>query len=208
MSTVDPLEQILIDGLEALKLSADNKTIDKLLQFQKLLGKWNHVYNLSAIRDPLEMIRLHLLDSLAVHQYLSGTCVADVGTGAGLPGIPLALMNNKKRFFLIDSDSKKTRFVHQVVIELELKNVSIIRGRVENVELEQKMDTVITRAFSSLTDILAKTRHLLGTGGVVLALKGKSPLQELMQTVATDYTVRTLNVPGVNAERHLVTLIP
>ncbi len=205
---MESLEQVLIDGLEALELSVDNNTIGKLLQFQKLLGKWNQIYNLSSIRDPLAIVQLHLLDSLAVHQYISGMCVADVGTGAGLPGIPLALMNNEKRFCLIDSDSKKTRFVQQVAIELKLKNVTVVHGRVEDIDLNRKVDTVITRAFSSLSDIQAKTRHLLVNGGLILALKGKSPVQELKQIAVADYTIRALKVPGVNAERHLVTLIP
>lgn len=205
---MDQCEQVLIDGFQALELYAEKQTIKNLLQFQKLLAKWNQVYNLSAIRDPLEMIRLHLLDSLAVHKHLSGECVADVGTGAGIPGIPLALMSEEKQFYLIDCDSKKTRFVQQVAIELKLKNVTIVHGRVEDIELTEKMDAVITRAFSSLSEILAKTRHLLRTGGVVLALKGKSPAQELKQFAHNEYTLRTLDVPGINAERHLVTLTP
>lgn len=204
----DHLEQVLLSGMESMGLSTDAKTLGCLLQFHKLLEKWNRTYNLSSIRDPLKMIRLHLLDSLAVAPYLSGLRIADVGTGAGLPGIPLALLDTDKSFFLIDSDSKKTRFIQQAVIELRLENVSIIHGPSETIQLQEKVDVVVTRAFSSLVDIIKKTKHLLSEKGIILALKGRFPVEELSAVADVTYSVIPLSVPGVDAERHLISLKP
>lgn len=203
---VDLLTQRLCDGMRAMGLFPDADRVGRLLQFQKLLEKWNKVYNLSAINDPLEVIQLHLLDSLSVVRYLPGARVADVGTGAGLPGIPLAIECCDKFFYLIDCSSKKTRFVRQAVIELNLNNVEVIHGRAEEVKLGEKVDVVVTRAFSSLDDTHEKTKHLLKEEGLILALKGRFPEQELTPLSGKRYAVTALNIPGVNAERHLVSL--
>lgn len=205
---MEVLKEVLVNGLNSIGLSVDEHRINRLLQFQKLLENWNKTYNLSSIRDPEEMIRFHLLDSLAVARYVPGRRIADVGTGAGMPGIPLALLDDEKWFYLIDSNSKKTRFVQQAVIELKLNNITVIHGRAEEIELQNKVDAVVVRALSSLSDILEKTKHLVIKGGVILALKGRFPYQELQDIREGQYSVVPLDIPSIPAQRHLVLLTP
>lgn len=196
---VDKLE----NGIEKLGLKFLPDDITRLLQFQNLILKWNKVYNLTAIQNPEDMIGLHLLDSLSVLSYIDGVRIIDVGTGAGLPGIPLALMCPDKSFSLLDSSSKKTRFVQQVVLELGLRNVKIIHSRAEQYSSNQPYDIVIARAFASLSLIHKMTRHLLDDTGKLLALKGRYSEKELNQMSSGKVDVIPLNIPGVNGERHL-----
>jgi 16S rRNA (guanine527-N7)-methyltransferase len=177
--------------------------LDQLLDFLALLVKWNRAYNLTAIRQPEEMARLHILDSLSVLPYLQGRQIADIGTGAGLPGIPLAIFSRDKVFSLVDSNAKKTRFIQQAVLELALQNVSVHHARVEQFEPVEKFSTVIMRAFAELTKIVQLTRHLLDKEGVLLAMKGQEPVQELQQ-INQAFQLIPLVVPGVEAERCLV----
>jgi 16S rRNA (guanine527-N7)-methyltransferase len=172
---VDSLETVLADGLAALKIAADAAQQARLLEFPRLLRKWNRVYNLTAIEDPAQMVRLHLLDSLSLLPYLRGARVLDVGTGAGLPGIPLAIMAPGAAFTLLDSNAKKTRFVRQAAIELGLANVQVEHARIEQFRPAQGFDTILTRAFASLPVIVAETARLLNPGGLILAQKGKLP---------------------------------
>ncbi|WP_198244486.1 16S rRNA (guanine(527)-N(7))-methyltransferase RsmG [methane-oxidizing endosymbiont of Gigantopelta aegis] len=195
--------KLLEDGLQAMNVDYSASQVDALLDFLALLIKWNRAYNLTAIRDPEDMVRLHLLDSLTVLPYLKGNAVADVGTGAGLPGIPLAIFAPQCAFMLLDSNAKKTRFIQQVILELKLPNVIVKHVRVEQFSPTEKFSTVIMRAFADTPKIIALTRHLLAKGGVLLAMKGHAPEQEL-QHLAQSWRLIPLKVPGVEAERCLV----
>lgn len=197
-------------GIDALKLSVSESTIDKLLQYLALLQKWNRAYNLTAVRDPTEMISRHLLDSLAVAPLVRGEWIADVGTGAGLPGIPLALVLPDKHFDLIDSNGKKIRFVTQALAELNIANARALQARVETLQPEQKYAAVLSRAFASLRDMAEGCTHLLAPDGVLLALKGTYPEEEL-QALPAHYRVsatHALDVPGEIGQRHLIEICP
>ncbi len=190
-------------GLDELNLKLSDEQIDRLLSFIGLIDKWNKAFNLTSIRDQEAMVSLHLLDSLAILPYVVGQSVIDIGTGAGLPGIPLAVCRPDKVFTLLDSNSKKTRFVQQVVLELKLVNVQVCHSRVESFKSEHLFDTVITRAFTNLPDMLKMTGHLIAPGGVLLAMKGQYPEQELQQ-VGVGATVIPVRVPGIEAQRCLI----
>lgn len=190
-------------GLRGMNVSMPAEDEVKLIDFLRIMVKWNRVYNLSAITDGEQMVGLHLLDSLSVLSYLHGERCIDVGTGAGLPGIPLAIARPDMHFALLDSNSKKTRFIQQACIELGLKNVQPLHERVETYRPEQKFDTVTARAFTALPDLLTKTRHLLSSGGKLLAMKSK----ETDALEREDYqfdSVQSLDVAGVEATRNLV----
>jgi len=198
---------ILESGLNTLNLPHTPEQTEKLLAFIKLIAKWNKAYNLTAVRNNEDMTRLHILDSLAILPHIEGKRVIDIGTGAGLPGIPLAICLPEVEFVLLDSNAKKTRFVQQVILELKLKNVSVIHSRVEDYQPEQGFDTITTRAFSSLPDMVKMTAHLLSPNGVLLAMKGQIPEAELAE-MNTHTTLIKINVPEVEAERCLVRLSP
>ncbi len=200
---MEACRKILVSGIASLNLNATDHQVDQLLAFIKLIEKWNKAYNLTAIRDQEEMVRLHILDSLAIVPHIEGKRVIDIGTGAGLPGIPLAICLPEIHFTLLDSNAKKTRFVQQVVLELKLKNVDVIHSRVENYDPETAYDAVLTRAFASLPEIVKLTAHLLGKDGVLLAMKGQSPEAELAE-ISANKTVIPVSVPGSNVERCLV----
>jgi len=201
------LEQRLHQGITELGLDLPPSTEPKLIQYLQLLAKWNQAYNLTAVRDLDEMVTRHLLDSLAVLPYLQGPRVLDVGTGAGLPGIPLAVARPELAFTLLDANAKKTRFVTQAVGELALKNVEVVQSRAENYRPSQKFDTLVSRAFASIADMLEFTRHLCAPHARILAMKGVYPEEELA-AVATECAaeVVALKVPGLEAERHLAIL--
>jgi len=194
---------LLESGLTALNLPYTPEQIEKLLAFIKLIAKWNKAYNLTAVRNNEDMARLHILDSLAILPYIEGKRVIDIGTGAGLPGIPLAIFLPEVEFVLLDSNAKKTRFVQQVILELKLKNVSVIHSRAEDYQPELGFDSVTTRAFSSLPDMVTVTAHLLNPNGVILAMKGQIPEAELAE-IKTTATLIPISVPEVEAERCLV----
>jgi 16S rRNA (guanine527-N7)-methyltransferase len=194
--------KILVSGLQSLNLSQAEDKVEQLLGFIKLMEKWNKAYNLTAIRDRDAMVRLHLLDSLAIVPFIEGKRVIDIGTGAGLPGIPLAIYLPEIDFTLLDSNAKKTRFVQQAILELKLKNVSVCHNRVEQYHPEKSFDTVITRAFAGLSDIVEMTAHLLSKDGVLLAMKGQIPDLPKLESAKTEMI--PVNVPGISAERCLV----
>ncbi len=194
---------LLESGLTTLNLPHTVEKIDQLLAFIKLIAKWNKAYNLTAVRNNEDMARLHILDSLAILPHIEGKRVIDIGTGAGLPGIPLAIFLPEVEFVLLDSNAKKTRFVQQVILELKLKNVSVIHSRAEDYQPELGFDIVTTRAFSSLPDMVTVTAHLLNPNGVILAMKGQIPEAELAE-IKTKATLVPINVPDVEAERCLV----
>lgn len=194
---------VLLDGVKTLALSVSDEQLAQLLAFLALIQKWNKAYNLSGIRDSLDMVRLHLLDSLAALPHVKSGRVIDIGTGAGLPGIPLAIMMPESQWVLLDSNAKKTRFVQQVIVELKLKNASVVQARVESYPVEQAFDTIITRAFASLADIQKLTQHLLRPNGELIAMKGL-PTPEELQSIIGSHVLIPLHVPGVEAERCLI----
>ncbi|MDD1631388.1 MAG: 16S rRNA (guanine(527)-N(7))-methyltransferase RsmG [Methylococcaceae bacterium] len=199
---MEACRKILVSGLKSLNMPLAEDKIEQLLGFIKLIEKWNKAYNLTAIRDREAMVRLHLLDSLAIVPFIEGKRVIDIGTGAGLPGIPLAIYLPEIEFTLLDSNAKKTRFVQQVILELKLKNASVCHNRVEQYHPEKRFDTAITRAFASLSDIVELTAHLLSKDGILLAMKGQVPDVSRLESAKTElYPVK---VPGVSAERCLV----
>ncbi|MDD5329084.1 MAG: 16S rRNA (guanine(527)-N(7))-methyltransferase RsmG [Sulfuricella sp.] len=204
------LEEQLASGLERLGLPLAPETRRRLLDYVGLMLKWNRVYNLTAVRDPEKMLTQHLLDSLAVLPYVSGRRLIDVGTGPGLPGIPLALANPALAVTLLDSNHKKTSFLRQACLELGLANATVVCERVETWRPEEKYDVVISRAFSDLAEFVHLALPLCRDDGSILAMKGVYPDEELKRlpdTVALRRAV-PLVVPGLNAERHLLVLQP
>lgn len=183
-------------------------SVPRLLSYLTLLAKWNKVYNLTAVRDVERMLPQHLLDSLAVLPYIHGNNILDVGSGAGLPGIPLAIALPEKRFTLLDSNHKKTSFLQQACIELNLVNVSVICGRVESCQIQKPFDVIISRAFSDLAAFAKLAGHLCAPDGEMLAMKGVFPEEEaaLLPVNITVEKIIRLTVPALEAERHLVVM--
>jgi 16S rRNA (guanine527-N7)-methyltransferase len=201
-----PQQAALRRGLDDLALAVPEGAQEKLLAYLELLAKWNKTYNLTAIRDPDKMISHHLLDSLAVLPHLPAGTLADVGSGGGLPGIPLAIAEPERRVTLNDANHKKAAFLQQAVIELQLNNADVHAGRVQAWCPAQRFACVITRGFAELTDFISTCRHLLAPGGVLAAMKGVFPQAELERVPAGAdcRDVRRLQVPLLDAERHLV----
>lgn len=201
------LAEQLTQGIAQLGLTVNDTASKKLLHYLELLQKWNKVYNLTAIRQPEQMVTYHLLDSLAVLPYLEAGHWLDVGCGAGLPGLVLAIAQPEWRFTLLDSNSKKASFVQQAIIDLQLDNVTVCCARVENWQIDEKFDGIISRAFANVADFIAVTRHLLAEKGCWAAMKGE-PAQELAQLPGDIEVERiiSLHVPGLEGARCLVIL--
>jgi len=195
-------------GLGELALVLPSGAAEKLLAYLELLEKWNKTYNLTAIRDPLQAVSHHVLDSLAVLPELSGHkgALADVGSGGGLPGIPIAIVEPARHVTLNDASGKKGAFLRQAVIELGLRNADVHVGRAEHWRPAERFAVVITRGFASVVDFLAACRHLVAPGGVLAAMKGTYPADELASVPADCdcREVRRLSVPLLDAERHVV----
>jgi len=202
---VDPAE-LLDDGLYELELEERLGGDELLMKYVTELMNWNRVYNLTSVRKPTDIVSRHILDSLTILPHLHGERILDIGTGAGLPGIPLAIACPERDFVLLDSSSKKLRFVQQTLGILNLDNVTIEDCRVEEFQPERLFDTVICRAFSDLPDFYRYAARLCNAGGKMLAMKGVYPMTEVEclddKTVIDE--VVTLKVPGLDAERHLV----
>ncbi len=196
-------------GVASLGLPISEEQIEKMLAYLALLVKWNSVYNLTSIRDPQDMVKQHLLDSLsAVHAFTQAKNVLDVGSGGGLPGIILAIVFPSTSISMIDTVNKKTAFLTQVKAELKLKNVTVHTGRVELLKVDQKFDVITSRAFSELNNFVNWSHHLLQDGGRFLAMKGVSPDQEI-ERLPEGWEVENiepLQVPGLHVERHLVVI--
>jgi len=199
--------------LSELNFNLPENAEQKFGELLALLVKWNKAYNLTAVRDVNKMVVLHIIDSLAPLPFVDGSEVLDVGTGAGFPGLPMAIARPDWQFTLLDSNLKKTRFVTQAIIELGLKNVEVVTARAENSNINQQFNTVMCRATFSLADFLDKTYHLCVNKGLFLALKGSYPEQEigdLNQSAKSQglgisiETTKSIDVPGLDAERHLV----
>jgi len=207
-TAVPELTRLLARGVQALEVSVSEEGQAALLEFIALLHKWNRVYNLTAVVSLRDMVVRHLLDSLAMAPHLRGPRVLDVGTGPGLPGIPLAIARPDLHFVLLDRTAKKTRFVTQIVGELKLNNVEVETRRVDQYHPDESFDTVISRAFSSLAEFALAAGPLLCPGGLLLAMKGRYPAEELAALPPAYYAEKTvrLDVPGLNEERHAVYL--
>jgi 16S rRNA (guanine527-N7)-methyltransferase len=206
MTSRHDLQTQLERGIAVLGLQLPVGAVERLLDYQALLARWNATYNLTAVRDPAEMVTRHLLDSLAILPYVQGETLADLGTGPGLPGIPLAIAAPGRQILLVDSNGKKVRFLREAIRSLKLEGVRAVQSRVEDVE--GQFDCVTARAFASLADMLAWGGHLLTSDGIWLAMKGKHPEDELAG-VPDGFEVRSipvLQVPDVGGERHLVVL--
>jgi 16S rRNA (guanine527-N7)-methyltransferase len=201
------MECELSKGLDQLHIVASQAQQDHLLFLLQQLIKWNKTYNLTAIKDPREVLTRHLMDSLAVIPYINHKTILDVGTGAGFPGLPLAIMLPKTQFTLLDSNSKKIRFIRQQIHELKLSNVEVIHSRVEDAK-GTGYQAIISRAFASMEDMVNLTKHLLASGGVWLAMKGKySGLESAtLKALVNEVNVHELKVPGLGAKRCLVLL--
>lgn len=203
---------VLLKKLEAhlvdMELSASDQQKQQLIGYVEQLNKWNKAYNLTSVRDPLEMMTRHIADSLALLHFLPAQkSYIDVGTGPGLPGIPLAIMMPDSQFTLLDSLGKRTRFIQQTVFELGIKNVTAIQSRVEDHRVEVGFDGVLSRAFASLEDMLTWCQHLVKADtGRFFAMKGIYPTAEI-DTLAPEFELEQVNklyVPQLNEERHLV----
>jgi len=198
----------LIEDAKALGVTLSAADAERLLQLLEELTRWNRTYNLTAIRSPEAMLTHHLLDSLAIERDLSGSRIADVGTGAGFPGLPLAVANPTREFTLIDSNGKKIRFVSHAVHALGLTNVTVVHARVETLRPETPFETIVTRAFAPLPEMLPKIVPLCGDTTVVLAMKGRYPEEEIAALPAPWKVSgsRALTIPGLDAARCVIRL--
>lgn len=208
MTTQQDLHCILASGLEALSLNLADNQQQQLVEFVLLIDKWNKAYNLTSVRCPKQMMVKHILDSLAIVPHLTGENIIDVGTGPGLPGMPLAIAFPDKTFTLLDSLGKRVRFMTQCVHTLKLTNVTPVNSRVENHVGDKPYDIVLSRAFASLKDMLHWCEHLVDSDGQFLALKGQFPQSEIDEVSDHFQVVNTENitVPNLDGERHLVWL--
>lgn len=198
-------------GLQEMGLEILAEQKQKLLDYVALIYKWNQVHNLTAVREPIEMVTLHILDSLSVLTHIECEHLLDVGAGAGLPSIPLAICLPQLQVTAIDAVQKKVSFMRQVKAELGLSNFSVIHGRIEeqavpSKEMPEKFDVIISRAFSEIALFIKLTKHLLADGGLWLAMKGTVPEHEFKKSAIKPTEIRVLKVAGLDAERHLVVL--
>ncbi len=206
---MNPLRVKLDALISKTSLTVTEQQREQLVGYVQLLDKWNKAYNLTSVRDPMEMLVKHILDSLVVSPHLVGERFIDVGTGPGLPGIPLAIMHPDKEFVLLDSLGKRIRFLKQVIHDLKINNVLPVQSRVEEFDPESGFDGVLSRAFASMTDMINWCQHLpKPNGGVFLALKGVRPDDEitLLPEWCSVTDIKALQVPELEGERHLVIL--
>ncbi|MEZ5539031.1 MAG: 16S rRNA (guanine(527)-N(7))-methyltransferase RsmG [Pseudomonadales bacterium] len=200
------MQALLDKGLAALEISASAEQRAQWLAYVQLLAKWNQAYNLTAVREPREMVSRHLLDSLAVAKHMHSTRLLDVGAGAGIPSIPLAILWPERQLTALDSNGKKTRFMDQARIELGLQNFSVVQSRVEEYQSELPFDGILSRAYASLADFVQSSQHLLAAGGCFWAMKAQldsAELSALPKPFKVSACLR-LQVPNCNAERHLI----
>lgn len=180
---------------------------DRLIQHLEILAAWNRTHNLTAVRNRKDMITKHLIDSLSISKFVKGNQIIDIGSGAGFPGIPVAIVQPHREFVLVDAKAKKTQFLRHVVRKLALENVSVVESRIEQFAVHEMFDSVLVRALGSLNAIAELAFPLLAPGGAVLAMKGRYPDKEIKQLkVKCSLSVQVLNVPYLNAERHLISM--
>lgn len=197
---------LLIDGLQRMALKLSDQMIDQLMTYLNLVEKWNRVYNLTAIRERDEMIKLHFLDSLSILNHVHVKNILDVGSGAGFPGIVLAITKPELKVTVMDSVNKKTTFMQQVKSELALTNLDVVNSRVEDYQPITLFEAVTSRAFSNLKNMMSLTQHTLQKEGVWLAMKSKDVKEELEEFEKNQYILIPLEVPFIDAERYLVIL--
>ena len=197
---------LLIEGSQRMDLALSDQVIDQLMTYLDLVEKWNRVYNLTAIREREEMIKLHFLDSLSILKHVHVKNILDVGSGAGFPGIVLAITKPELKVTVMDSVNKKTTFMQQVKSELSLMNLDVVNSRVEDYQPITLFEAVTSRAFSNLKNMMSLTQHTLQKEGVWLAMKSKDVREELEAFEKNQYTLISLEVPFINAERFLVIL--
>jgi len=200
---MDSLQSELAAGIQALGLTLEPEAQQRLLEFLHLLQKWNRAYNLTAIDTLPEMITHHVLDSLAIAPYVKGARILDAGTGAGFPGIPLALYYPNQQFVLLDSVGKKIRFLQQAITQFKFDNVTAVQERMEKFVLLPGFDVIICRALGKIQEVMSQTEHLLNANGQWLFMKGVYPATELEQ-VSQAYVVHKINIPNIAAERHII----
>ena len=201
------IEKAIADGVSAMGLDLPLAARERLAAHLALIAKWNRVHNLTAVRETQQMVVLHLLDSLSVLPHLeSARTILDVGSGPGLPGIPIAIARPDAAVTLLDSNHKKCAFLQQAKTELALANVEIVCGRVGEWLPERKYDAVVSRAFSDLADFVSQAQHLVAPGGRLIAMKGVYPFEEIARVPATHRVAQVLElrVPTLDAKRHLV----
>lgn len=198
----------LLQAAAQMSVTLSDQQQDQLLQYLALFAHWNSTYNLSAVRDPAQMLERHIIDSLSVVSLCGAGSLIDVGSGGGLPGIPLAIVYPGRSITLLDSNGKKTRFLFQVINSLPLHNVQVVNERVEKFSVEQPFAGVVSRAFASVADMVDCSAHLLAPGGRFYAMKGRLPEDELsaLPKGIMVEQVHRLSVPGCDAERHLILL--
>ncbi|MBI4291671.1 MAG: 16S rRNA (guanine(527)-N(7))-methyltransferase RsmG [Betaproteobacteria bacterium] len=217
MKPAETTDQVLVaaaselaQGIDALGLDLDARRQSTLIQYLVLLEKWNRVYNLTAVRDLKKMVFSHLLDSLAVLPHLPGGRVLDVGSGAGLPGIPIAVARPDLEVVLLDSNHKKAAFLRQAVADLALSNANVVCERVQSWQRPKGFDVIISRAYAEIGEFVMHSRHLLAPDGVFVAMKGLHPYEEI-ERLPKDYRLHEvieLSVPGLEAARRLILVKP
>lgn len=204
------IEQSIAQGMVRMGIEVPEAVAASLATYVALLERWNRVYNLTAVRRPEDMVIRHILDSLSILPWIRGPHILDVGSGPGLPGIPLAVLRPEYSFSLLDSNGKRTRFMRQVIAELDLANVGVLHCRVEDYRPDKDFDSVISRAFASLANLLVRAGRFCAADGCLLAMKGLRPDDELIN-LPSGYKlvgIYHLRVPSLHSERHLVHLIP
>lgn len=202
------LNSILKKALAENGLSLDETVQQQLLRYLELMLTWNKIFNLTSITEPHDMVYLHIIDSLSVMPYLHGTHMLDVGTGAGLPGIPLAIVNPAHKWCLLDKNSKKTRFLTQAIAELKLPHVSAVHERSEIFKTTHCFDSIVSRAFGTIRLFAETTEHLLCPKGKLIAMKGKYPAEEI-NDIPKSFKVMDTNpvvINGIDIERHIIRL--
>jgi 16S rRNA (guanine527-N7)-methyltransferase len=196
--------KFLLEKSESLGLFLSDQQAERLLRYAELVHRWNRTYNLTAVRNFEAVLNRHILDSLSMVRYVEDDKrVLDVGSGAGLPGIPLALVRSDLKVALLDSNGRKASFLRQVISDLKIVNAGVVNDRVESFVPKEKFDVVVARAFSSLDNLIRMTHHLYKEDGYLLAMKGMYPSAELAE-IAVEHEIYNLKVPGDAAERHLV----
>ena len=204
------LESDVADGLASFGIRATGAQISQTIKYLSLLLKWNKSFNLVSTLDINEILRRHFLDSLSINTYLSGRNIIDVGSGAGFPGIPLAVFNPDKQFTLIDSNGKKTRFLFQARMTLDLPLIEIKNCRIEHYQTERQIDMVVSRAVSNLADLVVKLRHLVSKESRILVMKGIVPKNEI-KSLPDDFEVvniEKLDLSNTNLVRHVIEISP
>ena len=196
------IKKLLCEGAKTMDISLTDEQVRQLLDYHALINKWNKVYNLSAIRDPLESIKKHFLDSFSILEFIKPGLLLDVGSGAGLPGIIIAIMKPKTNVFVIDSVGKKCRFMQTVKTELGLENLTVINTRVESFNYPESFSQITSRAFASAIDTVNKTKHLIANDGRYLLMKGDNIALENIENMESK--VHVLKVPFVSDNRSLL----